>query len=292
MVPSDDKVIRECEVLSVEDDKGGLRIKVRIAPDDADCKTIEELPWCYPLLPKHLHINPKVGEMVLVLVSTLGVTKNRRWFIGPVVSQSYYLDYDPYKYSSRSLLDQGKVVKPLPNPSLNPNNEGSTPNREDVAIQGRGNADVVLKENEAQIRCGFKKNESFEVEDKLTFNDEDLSYVQLKYKKQRDNKGNDFSSVVNIVGDRINLLSHDSPLKYRLNDKKELIDDEEMLKILDTGHPIVYGDELITFLKELINVIKTHTHPFPGDPPCFTAPQIKTLNTDLDKMLSKSVRSN
>ena len=30
--------------------------------------------------------------------------------------------------------------------------------REDVAIQGRNNADLIFKENEARLRCGFKKN--------------------------------------------------------------------------------------------------------------------------------------
>ena len=55
---NDNIIFRECEVLSVIDDQAGLRIKVRIDPDDNDCKTIEQLPYCYPLIPKHFHINP------------------------------------------------------------------------------------------------------------------------------------------------------------------------------------------------------------------------------------------
>ena len=291
-IPSDDKIFRECEVLSVEDDKGGLRIKVRIHPDDSDCKTIDDLPYCYPLIPKHFHINPKVGEMVLVIVSVLGVTKGRRWFIGPIISQQYALNYDPFKFSARSLLDNGQIVSPLPRPDLNPDNEGTYPDREDIALQGRQNADLILKDNEVRLRCGFKREPKGLPKNTLLFNREDLSYIQMKYKKLKDHKGNNFSSSINIVADRINLLSHDSRTPFTLNDRKDLITDEELVKILENAHPLVYGDDLVSFLKQLIEVIRTHTHPFSMDPPCFTTPQINVLNTNLDEMLSQSVRTN
>ena len=73
-------LIRFCEVLSVMDDNAGLRIKVRLYPEDADYKTTEELPYCFPLLPKHIHINPKVGECVLVLLSTINHSGSNRFF--------------------------------------------------------------------------------------------------------------------------------------------------------------------------------------------------------------------
>ena len=38
-------IIRFCEVLSVVDDKAGLRIKVRLEPEDANCKYIDDLPY-------------------------------------------------------------------------------------------------------------------------------------------------------------------------------------------------------------------------------------------------------
>ena len=292
MLPTDDKIFRECEVLSVIDDKAGLRIKVRIHPDDSDCKTIDDLPFCYPLLPKHFHINPKVGEMVLVITSVLGLTKGRRWFIGPIISQQYNLNYDPFNFSAKSILDKGKMATPLPRPELNPDNEGSYPDREDIAIQGRQNADLILKDNEVRLRCGFKREPNGNPQNTLLFNREDLSYIQMKYKKLKDHNKNDFASCINIVADRINLLSHDSKTPFTLNDRKSLITDEELVKILEKAHPLPYGDELIEFLKQLIEVIRTHTHPFAMDPPCFTTPQIDVLNTNLDEMLSNSVRIN
>jgi len=45
------------EVISIEDETDGGRIKVRIP--DLDTKTLNEnLPWCYPMLPKFFHLYP------------------------------------------------------------------------------------------------------------------------------------------------------------------------------------------------------------------------------------------
>ena len=159
-------------------------------------------------------------------------------------------------------------------------------------IQGRQNADLILKDNEVRLRCGFKREPNGNPQNTLLFNREDLSYIQMKYKKLKDHNKNDFASSINIVADRINLLSHDSKTPFTLNDRKSLITDEELVKILEKAHPLPYGDELIEFLKQLIEVIRTHTHPFAMDPPCFTTPQDNVLNTDLDQMLSESIRIN
>ena len=114
----------------------------------------------------------------------------------------------------------------------------------------------------------------------------------MRYKRLKDHNNNEFSSVVNVVADRINLLSHNSKNLFTMNDRKDLITDEELLKILKQAHPLPYGDELIDFLKKLIEVIRTHTHPFSMDPPCFTTPQIEVLETPLENMLSQSIRIN
>ena len=284
-------IFRECEVLSVNDDTGGLRIKVRLDPEDND-EPIEKIPYCFPLLPKHFHINPKVGEMVLVMTSRVDVANSKRWFIGPIVSQQYGLYDEPY-LTAKSVLENGRVTLPLPNPILNPDNEGTYPNREDIVQQGRNNADLMLKENEVRLRCGFKKNRwSRDFQTSLNFNKEDLAYIQMKYKTFEDHNKKYFSSTINLVADRINLLSHDSKTPFTLNDSKELITDSELLNILKKAHPLPYGDELVDFLKQLIEVIRTHTHPFPMKPPCLTDPQKKVLNTPLENMLSNSIRIN
>ena len=284
-VPSDDKIFRECAVVSVNDENACLRIKVRLQPEDNNTAD-EDLPYCFPLLPKHFQVNPKVGEMVLVITSRLGVSQSRRWFIGPIISQQYMLREDPFISATTGYFSL------LPRPELNPENEGSYPDREDVAVQGRKNADLILKENEVRLRCGFQKEPNGLSQNSLLFNKEDLSYIQMKYKRMKDHKGKTFNSAINIVADRINLLSHDSTTPFTLNDTKELITEKELKKILEKAHPLIYGDELVNFLTQLIEVIRTHTHPFAMDPPCFTTPQTKVLDTDLDAMLSQSIKCN
>lgn len=289
---NDDIIIRLCEVLSVEDDNAGLRIKVRIDPDDGDVQYVDDLPYAFPLLPKLIHVNPKVGECVMVILSTQGQSNGNRWFIGPLISQQYMTNYDPFKFSSRCLLEGQQVARPLPNPSQNPLNNGTIPEHDDIALQGRQNTDVILKDNELRIRCGFKKYPLGKPKDTLTFNDVDLGYIQMKYKQMKDNNGNNFSSVTNIISDRINLLTYDSANYFNMTDPTSLITDDELLKILENAHPLPYGDRLMDFLSKLIKIFREHTHPFPMDPPCFTQPEKQILATDLTKMLSQGVRIN
>ena len=285
-------IIRFCEVLSVTDDNEGLRIKVRLEPEDSDCKRVDDLPYCFPLLPKLIHVNPKVGECVMVILTDPEAEKGNRLFIGTVTSQQYGLNYEPFRYQSRSLLNGNNYTKPYPVPKMNSENDGSYPDREDIAIQGRQNSDLILKNNEVRLRCGFKKFPSGDPKNSLLFNPKDLSYIQMRYKKLKDEKNKEYSSCINMVADKINLLSHNSKTSFTLNDRKSLITEEEQMNIDKNAHPLVFGDELVDFLRKLIDVIKTHTHPFSMDPPCFTEPQTKVLNTDLNGMLSKSINCN
>ena len=293
-------VIRLAEVLSVEyddykNDQGGLRIRVRLQEDtEKQYPRVSDLPYCYPLLPKHIHLNPKVGECVLIILASLNSPTSQRYFIGPLISQQYALNFDPYFFQSRCLLTGGNSAKPLPNPIMNAENNGSYPNEKDVALQGRNNADLILKENEVRLRCGFKRYPYTTAENNLLFNREDLSYIQMRYKgyKGKIYHGDDFNSCINIVADKINLLSHKSKNQFTLNDPNELIPFDEQIRIHKEAHPLPYGDELIEFLKKLIEVIRTHTHPMSMDPPCFTDPQNDVLKTVLDNFLSKSIRIN
>lgn len=288
----DNIIIRFSEVLSVDDDKEGLRIKVKLPYEDADCKYIEDLPYAFPLLPKMLHVNPKVGECVMIILQKTDDTRGNRFFIGPVISQQYMMNKDPYNYSSRSLFEGQQIVKPLPKPSLNPENEGTVPDRDTIAIIGRKNCDLQLLDDEIRIRCGHKKQPDGEPINTLLYNEKDLAYIQMRYEKVKDAKGNEINSMINVVADRINLLSHDSPSGFKLGDNKNLINDEQMNRVLNETHPMVYGDELVKFLKELIEIFRMHSHPFSMDPPILTLPQNDTLSKDLNTMLSPSIRLN
>ncbi len=277
-------LFREAEVVSVWDENGEMTLKVNLYPYDSYSGTtnLNNIVKCYPLLPKHLQVSPKQGEKVLIITSNQLSTESKRYFIGPVISQQYD-------------LAQGTNKNPhlLPRPDLNPNNKGTCPDRDDIAIQGRNNADLIFKDSEVRLRCGFKQDKNqTNNEFSLLFNKEDMAYIQMKYSPMIDERNKQgFASSINVVADRINLLSHDSITPFRLSNS-DLIDDELLAKILREAHPLIYGDNLVNFLKQLIEIIRTHSHPFPQKPPCFTQPQTEVLNTNLDEMLSQSIKIN
>ena len=88
-------VVRFCKVLSINDDTDADRIKVRLSPED-NSKTLEQIDYAFPLLPKMFHVKPKVGEAVLILLATTNDGNSQRYYIGPVISQDHKLFNDEY----------------------------------------------------------------------------------------------------------------------------------------------------------------------------------------------------
>ena len=290
---SNNNVIDFCKVLSNADESEGLRIKVKIPGADNGITNVKDLPYAFPLLPKMLHAYPKKDETVLVFLTGTGETKGQRFYIGPIISQPQNMYIDKDTLSSKSLLLDNKQQKPLPAPSLNPDNEGTLPDYDDIALEGRCNSDVILKDNEVRVRCGYKKNPQGDENVRLNYNDKDLGYIQLKYDNQlRDDKGREFASVANVVADRINLLSHDSPYGIKLGDKEKLITDDAMREIFEKAHQLPYGDILVDFLKMFLTIFLTHTHPFPMKPTIVAPEQQEDLKNKLATMLSESIRIN
>lgn len=290
-----------CMVESVLDENDGLRIKVRIPsidPTEKQDPYFERVPYCFPLLPKHLHVNPRIGEMVLVILQNPNAPRGNRFFIGPIISQQCMLDYDPFNYSAQVLLQGTQIGKAEPIPIMNPENDGTIPDRNDIVIQGRQNTEVALKPSELRLRCGFKAcPTSKDPKERLIFNKVSPAYIQMKYGTFSNNskKFGDrdvFHSEINVVADRINLLSHDSKQHFELNDRKDLIAKEELEKIYDMAHVLPYGDVLVEFMKQFVRIFNTHTHPFPMMPPALNSVDTKTLDPNWNDMLSNTIRIN
>lgn len=293
-------IMHFCKVVSVDDEQRGERIKVRI-PHEDDNKRAEDVPYCFPLLPKHIHVKPKVGECVIVILATQGAYMGKRFYIGPIISQEYLLYNDSYDVNARNLLMSVPETRfgVFKNPTEDEENRGTLiRSDEDIAIRGRSNADVVLRDSEIQMRCGFQKQpHAYEIDKRLKFNDKDFAYIQMQYKRRTDEKNREFFSNINIVADRINLLSHDSKTNFDLIDKETrlrdgLLTDRQLDEVLEKAHALPYGDELVSFLKELIRIFQEHTHPYSMMPPCLNSADTDVLATDLDKMLSQSIKIN
>jgi len=308
-------------VVSVSDDKDGERIRARILPVDKRLKD-SQVPYAFPLLPKMIHIKPKVGEAVCIICQNDDAPRTQRFYIGPIISQPQFM-YKEEAISSTSLLDGG-VKKPDVSPSTLPESLGAYPKEEEIAICGRKNSDIILSDNDIRIRCGshlVNENDKTDVK----FNKSAPAYIKLKYhteplskysKKEynsvieetlaknvshivNENEHSKTISTANVIADKINLISTNGSPYVDIADINEGISDEDMQKFIETAHQLPYGDILVNFLSLFLRMFKSHTHKYHNMPPCPDTESAKfdlaysTTEEDLkDKLLSKDIRIN
>lgn len=285
-------VVRYCKVVSIDDDTDADRIKVRLYPEDND-KSLSEIDYAFPLLPKMFHVKPKVGEGVFILLATTNDGNSQRYYIGPVISQDHRIYEDPYFMGGDSFM-RGAYKKFDVAPRMDANQEGTLPNDNDIVIRGRKNGDIQITDNDVRIKSGVKvvdENECY----KSKFNKKNPAYVKTKY-HLNPLKDNTQSSVV-LAADKIALLSHNSMEKtFNLTDRNELIKDEELNKVIESAYKLPYGEKLVEFLKVFVEAFVTHTHPFsmlPPNPAHTTVLNAKKLDMlDRESMLSDTVRLN
>lgn len=283
-------IIKICPVISVFDDADGERIKVRLSPED-DRLADEELPYAFPLLPKMLHIKPKVGEGVLIVLTEVSNGYSNRYYIGPIISQPQHMEGDDYGFNSMSLYP-GAYKEPDVAPSTKADTHGAYAKDEDIAIYGRNKGDIILTEDDVRIRCGSRAKDIASNGD-IVFNRTDPAYIHLKHSdNKRGTAGDEYRSTATVVADKINLIGNNSKEPFKTNDKNHLIADDEMQKIIDKAHQLPYGDILVEFLDMFRKTFANHVHPYPGLPPCQTDEYLQTSTYDLNKILSESVRIN
>jgi hypothetical protein len=100
------------------------------------------------------------------------------------------------------------------------------------------------------------------------------------------------SSVVNVVANKINLISHDGEHTFNLTDPKGLITDEEQEKINKEAHPLVYGDTLVEFLELVKKYVISHVHAYHGLPADPSTTTTDVIRFDLNRILNKNINSN
>jgi hypothetical protein len=283
--------IRFCKVVSIIDDTDADRIKVRLSPED-NYKTVDDIDYAFPLLPKFFHVKPKEGEAVLVLLTTNNNGNSQRYYIGPVISQDHKIYKDPFFMGADSYL-RG-AFKPFDvAPRMDPEKDGILPNDEDIVIRGRKNADIQITDDDIRIKAGVKvvANGS---ETKMAFNIKNPSYHKLKY--HNNPLIGDTYSTSTIVADKINLLSNNSPNYFVTTDRKDLITDEELNKVIESAYKLPYGEKLVEFLKVFVDAFLKHTHDFPmmSPNPFYTSSLLAQKANLLDRgeLLSDTVRIN
>jgi hypothetical protein len=256
-------------VASINDPEGLGRIKVKIAGtaqrsgDGNNPNTpISELPWCYPMLPKFISVTPKVGEGVFVIITSSQKKYEDRLYIGPIISQLPNLTKDSIE-SALSVLSFGEIL-----PSTSPNNikslNGVFPNEDDIAIQGRYNTDLIFRKNEILIRSGkfVEVEKTQENPYGIVFNKKQ-GFIQIKNNVtiNQDGEPNKIGTVVNLVADKINLITHDgTPIFQELVNQDTQLNDQQILNIIKNAHPVPFGDVLLEYLILLKNALLNHVH--------------------------------
>ena len=259
------------EVIDINDKWDGERIKVRIRPFDNRLKD-EELPFAYPLLPKMIHIKPKVGEAVLLMCEDENANGGQRYYLGPLISQPQFFETQYYGGGATDGMKGGSMRAETPVKNMN---KGAFAKPEDIAIYGRKNTDIILSDNDIRIRCGVH-----ELKDQVVqFNTMNPAFLKLKfypnglsYAKRSISFGDDMSkavitentetigSVATMVADKINLIGNTGDPHIRVDDKDGSLSDEQMLYFLKNAHQLPYGDKLCEFLAEFLVMFKNHTH--------------------------------
>lgn len=299
MAAMDTYIMKLGQVESISDDTDGGRIKARII-DDGKIAT-SDIPYAFPLLPKVFHVKPKVGECVLVILNNPNNQYSDRFYIGPIISQYQYIEKDEYNYGrgTAGSLINGRSIAPLEQLSMYDATKGSFPNDEEVALVGRTQDDIILKNGEIDIRCGIRgeavDNDNPNLKGYVMYNTVDPAYIQLKRENnlcptRYGDKDRGTNSVANIVADKINLISYSDPNQFNLTNNEELITKDEQKRILDNMHPATYADELIELLNLMRNCILTHVHPFSGLESCKTDPIKQLADYDMNQIKSDFVR--
>lgn len=295
---TNDVLIRVGEVVSVYDVADGLRIKVRIEQDKKISD--DKLPYAFPLLPKTFQSVPKVGEAVFVFLGKMGNKDSNRYYIGPLISQPQYFNQDYYTggYGSATSLIQGSWSQQLEPISNYSETVGSFPNVNDIAMIGRKSEDIILKDNEIDLRCGIRtepfnaKLENKDLFGDVIFNRQSPAYIQMKYERGIGiSKGQNADSVINLVADKINLISHkDNNVNDLIVNNQNLINSSDMDKIMTELHQLPYGDILLDVLYKIRDAFLNHVHAYPGLPPVRCSNVNNFAHTNLNDILSENVR--
>ena len=283
---------RICKVFSILDDTDSDLIKVRLHPEDDKVEKIEDLPYCFPLLPKMFYVKPKVGEAVLVFTAVMGDGSSQRYYLGPLISQPHKINKDLYD-SAISFSDES-IIGPDVAPSTNPDTYGIYPKDDCISVRGRGDCDIQINEDDLRIRCGVKISDDsttqkgfFNKKKKKEpiFNRKNPAYLKLKYNKNEQK----YASTATLVADKINLITHNIG-RFQITDREDLVSDETMKEIIEKAHQLPYGDILIEFLEIFRRAFLSHVHPYPGLPPCVTDDVVKVSSYTLNDMLSENIR--
>lgn len=247
----DSRTIFYGEVISINDVEDGGRIKVKILGLDNKITNTEDLPDCYPLVPRFFHIFPKVGEVVRVFIENIKYPQRSRFWIGSIISQPQKINYDSV-YTALSTTNMALTV-PEKAPSTYPEADGVYPTKEEIGIVGRVNTDVILRDNQVQLRAGKHENDN-----PLRLNIQNPASIALTFELQEETET--YYSNTIIQSDKIAIITHDGEPQF----KTARLTSDDRNNIFKQGHPLARADVLVEVLNIIRRAIIGHIHGYSG----------------------------
>lgn len=170
---------------------------------------------------------------------------------------------------------------------INENHSNSFDNRDSLVIEAK----TKIKEFQLKYRNWSLKTDVPELSSLPKMFPNNQKFVRKEVEIKEQNQYDQFAgSVINIVAQKINLLSHKSEKAYNLTDPVQTIDAETQLEINSTSHQMVKGDVLRDFLKLVVSVLTNHVHPYHGKN-CSREKIVEALlNFNLDSLLDENIR--
>jgi hypothetical protein len=243
---------------------------------------VNKLPWAFPMLPKFFTCYPTVGETVQVMLVDGKNDRTERLYIGPVISQQnkfnglgkifgildgkFGLDKGLYSFDRAWFKKNGSRLggeNSNSNWSIYPDDPKDPSN---ISINGRGNNDIILRNNENYDEILFRVAK-YDRKNNNVLNLKNPGYISIvSYGAKGGTTFSEDTTTVNVVADRINLISHNgSPTKGKpIKGDGIILNSSEPNKQINLEnlnlHPTVYGDILWDVLKKLRIWVENHKH--------------------------------
>lgn len=227
-------VYPDARVISTEDPYDTMEITVRLKSRGGSKYEFR----CTPFIPMLTYMMPKVGESVKIFVidteSEPGASGNSYW-IGPNILQHQNLPQQTW--IGRNLSPQNGI-------SSSPEGIGLFPEKEDVAVFGRGSSDVIFKKDEVLLRAAKHDKDDFN-----RLNTKNPAYVQLRFNRDKN------ETTAAVVADKVALLSHLGKPAF-----KKHLDQKELERVFEQAHPVAFGDTVKELFRIVIDFCLTHRH--------------------------------
>lgn len=178
--PTSQKILFYGEVVDNKDVFQAGTIKVRIPELDNNI-TNDNLAPCYPLLNSYLTYTPQIGERIALILDRVYhgdkyLNQEKRYWLGVIVGLPQNIGGTSSFYYNSSTLESDGFLTPTAPITQIPSANGVYPKTNEIALQGRSNSDIILREGEVILRAGKHETGNY-----LIFNTKNPAFIQLKH---------------------------------------------------------------------------------------------------------------